>query len=126
MALFDNVTFNYYSVTMGRTIVPDSTEFEKYKLENIQLVKRWLPYITELEEGGIDKAVCLMIETDYYDSQTMNGGNDEAIASESVSGHSVSYGSSQQTKLTELNAKSTEEKKVDKLRLFCRLNWGVK
>lgn len=126
MALFDNVTFNYYSVTMGRGIVPNSTEFDKYKLENIQLVKRWLPYITELEENGIDKAVCLMIETDYADAQTLNGSDDGAISSESVSGHSVSYGSSKQTKLVELNAKSTEARKVEKLRLFCRLSWGVK
>lgn len=126
MAQFDNVTYTYYSSTMGRSIIPSEDVFNKYKLENIQLVKRWLPYITELEENGIDKATCLMVEVDYTDAQTLNGEDVGSIASESVGGHSVSYGSAKQTKLTELNAKSTEQKKVEKLKLFCRCSWGVK
>lgn len=126
MAMFDNVNYTYYSSTMGRSIVPDSATFDKYKLENIQLVKKWLPYIEELETSGIDKAVCLMVEVDYQDEQIMSGSDEMAITSESVGGHSVSFGSVKQTKLNEMNAKSTEQKKVEKLKLFCNCYWGVK
>lgn len=126
MANFENVTFEYYSETLGRTIVPNAEEFNKLKLENVQLMKGWLPYLEELEEGGIDKAVCLMIEVEYSDNQILNGESDNAISSENIGGHSISYGSAQKTKLEELNTVSTMQKKYDKAKLFCHFFIGVK
>lgn len=126
MATFDNVTYTFYSDEMGRAVIPTEQEFDALALINIQTVKKLLPYIEELEENGIDKAVCLMCEVDYQDAQTTNGESAGAITSESLGGHSISYGSVERNKLMELNAKSTEAKKIDRLKLYCSLNIGVK
>lgn len=126
MAMFDNVTYTYYSSTMGRSIVPNETEFNKLKLENIQIMKGWLPYLEELEDGGIDKAVCLMIEVEYADNQILNGESAGSVSSETIGGHSISFGSTQKTKLEELNTVSTMQKKYDKAKLFCHFLVGVK
>lgn len=126
MATFDNVTYTYYSDTLGRAVVPNETEFNALKLLNIQLFKKWLPYCTELEENGIDNAVCMMIETEYQDNQIVKGLDDSAVSSESVGGHSYSYGSTAKNKLEELNAVSTEKKKYEVAKLFCSFDFGVK
>lgn len=126
MAQFDNVTYTYYSDTLGRAVIPTEADFNALKLENIQLMKSWMPYVTEKEEGGIDKAVCLMIEVDYTDNQIVNGNNSSAINSESVNGHSVSYGSTTRTELERKNAKSTYERKIDKAKLFLSFDLGVR
>lgn len=125
MALFDNVNYQFYSETLGRAIIPNSEEFDALKLENVQTMKRLLPYIEELEENGIDSAVCLMIETDYKNNQLKEGQTAAAIASESLGGHSVSYGSNAVTKQTELDAISTDQAKIKAIKLFCALNIGV-
>jgi len=126
MAQFENVTYTYYSDTLGRAVVPTEADFNALKLENIQLMKNWMPYITEKETNGIDSAVCLMIEIDYIDNQLLSGNSDNAIASENIAGHSISYGSNERNKLVELNGMSTLNKKLCKARLFCSFDLGVK
>lgn len=128
MAQFDNVNYTYYSDTLGRAIIPTAEDFNALKLENIQLMKSWLPCIKERqgEDFGIDAAVCLMIEVDYQDTQTLNGGSASAISSESIGGHSVSYGTTAKNKLEELNALSTKARKLEKVKLFCDVETGVK
>lgn len=126
MANFGKVTYTQYSSVLGRAIVPDETTFNSLKLLNIQLMKSWLPYVEEKETDGIDNAVCMMIETEYVDNQLQNGQSDNSIASESVNGHSISYGSTSRTKLEELNAKSTDQKKLDVAKLFLIFNIGIK
>lgn len=126
MALFDNVTYTYYSSTLGRALIPNSDVFNSFKLENVQLMKTWLPYVEEREENGIDSAVCMMIETDYLDNQLLNGESSNAVASESLGGHSVTYGTTAKTKLEELNARSTTDKKIERAKLFVTFNTGVR
>lgn len=126
MAQFDNVNYTFYSDTLGRAVVPTADEFDALKLENIQQMKRLLPYIVELEENGIDSAVCLMIETDYKNSLLKSGNAAGAIASETLGGHSVSYGGGAQNKIIELDAKSTDAQKMQAIKLFCSLNIGVR
>lgn len=125
MADFTQVTFEYYQETLGKSVIPNETEFNKYKLENIQLMKSWLPYVLERSENGVVSATCLMIEVDYVDSQLLNGESDNSVSSESVNGHSISYGSTAKTELEKLNAKSTADRKMDKARLFLYFDNGV-
>ena len=65
---FDNVTYTFYTATLGRSAVPSADVFNSYKLENVQYIKPMLPFLIEREENGIDSAVCMMIEVDYKES----------------------------------------------------------
>ena len=121
--MFENVTYDFYSDTLGRAEIPDVETFERFKLMNVQKMKCLLPYVEEREENGIDSAVCMMIEVDYRSEKTMN--QESSVASESVSGHSISFDNAAKNKEVELNAKSIEEKKIEAIRLFCYLNVGV-
>lgn len=126
MAQFDNVNYTYYSSTLGRAVIPTEADFNRFKLENVQLMKTWLDYVEEREENGIDNAVCLMIEVDYEDNQLLTGNDERAINSESVDGHSVSYNSTARNKLEELNAECTLRRKMEKANLFVSFNTGVR
>lgn len=130
MALFENVTYDFYSDVLGRAIIPDEETFEKLKLLNVQKMKCLLPYLEEREENGIDSAVCMMMEIDYRNETASSGagGNSASgsvISSESVNGHSVSFDNAARIKELELDAKGTEERKLDVIKLFCYLNVGM-
>ena len=122
--MFENVTYDFYSDTLGRAIIPTENDFNAFKLQNIQEMKKLLPYLEALEINGIDSAVCLMIEVDYEADYNLKN-NSSILASESVTGHSVSFDNTIKSKEIELNAKSIEIKKMDRIKLFCRLCVGV-
>lgn len=124
LAMFEKVTYDYYSNDLGRAIIPDEETFNKYKLENIQFVKQRLPWIMETEENGIDSAVCLLIEIDYKKDAAMEPGAG-IVSSESVSGHSISFDNTAAAKIIEQNAKPIETQKLDAIRLFCYIDVGV-
>ena len=90
MARFDNVTYTHYSSDLGRAIVPDAATFDTYKLENILYVESLLNdgLIKERKAGGIDDAVCMMIEESYNAAQIESGSIGGAITSESIGGYS--------------------------------------
>ena len=105
--MFENVNFAFYSGELGRTAIPDEETFNQYALKNRQFVKNLVDdgLIVEREDGGIDKAVCMMIEEDF-----IVGGDDRATTSESVSGYSWSG-----------TQKSLEAKKHSWLKAFCHV-----
>lgn len=121
--MFENVTYNFYSNDLGRSVVPDEETFNKYKLENVQLLKSILDYVIEREENGIDSAICLMIEKDYENELVLSS-DSSLVASESLSGHSISFDNSVKAEELKLNNKSLEEKKMNALKLFCYLDTG--
>ena len=123
---FENVNYTYYTEELGRSLIPNETEFNNLKFLNVELMKSWLPYVIEREPGDIDKAVCMMMETEYKDNLLLSGKSADAITSESVLGHTVSIGSTSKTKLEELNAKSTEAKKLNMAKVFLYFSIGVK
>lgn len=127
MADYTKVTYNYYCDTLGRAVVPSLEEFDALKLPNIQKMKHFedMGIVEETEENGIISAVCMMIEADYKNNMLLSGASGAAIASESLGGHSVSYGSTAQNKQNELDAKSLDAQKIEAIKLFCRLNVGV-
>lgn len=127
MANYTQVTYTYYSDTLRRAVVPTAEEFDALKLENVQKMKHFedLGVVEELEENGIISAVCMMIEADYKNNLLKSGASAAAIASESLGGHSISYGSTALNKQNELDAKSADAQKIDAIKLFCRLNIGV-
>jgi len=127
MADYTRVTYTYYSDTLGRAVVPTADEFNALKLENVQQMKHFedIGVVEEYEENGIINAVCLMIEADYKVNALKSGATAAAIASESLGGHSVSYGSTALNKQNELDAKSVDAQKIAAIKLFCRLNIGV-
>ena len=127
MALFDNVTYTYYTGTLGRTKVPSEAVFNEYKLENVLYLKSLLNdgLIKEREPGGIDDACCMMIEESYNAAQIESGNAGGAITSESIGGYSYSKSSKAADIQAEKNAKSTAEKKYKWLSLYCDILNGV-
>ena len=128
MALFDNVNYTHYSSDLGRAIVPDAATFDTYKLENVLYVESLLNdgLIKERKAGGIDDAVCMMIEESYNSAQIESGSTGGAITSESISGYSYSKSSKAADIQIEKNAKSTAEKKYKWLSLYCDILNGVR
>ena len=128
MAQFDNVNYTHYSSDMGRAIVPDAVTFDAYKLENVLYVESLLNdgLIKERKAGGIDDAVCMMIEESYNAAQIESGSTGGAIMSESISGYSYSKSSKAADIQIEKNAKSTAEKKYKWLSLYCDILNGVR
>ena len=123
--MFENVTYTFYSDTLGRSDVPTEAEFNKYKLENLFFVKRLLGdgLIVEREERGVDSAVCMMIEVDYKAAQIATG---EALpaSSESIGSFSHSENTKAYDTQVELNAKSVEQQKYRVLSLSCDITAG--
>ena len=108
--MFENVNFAFYSGAFGRTAIPDEETFNQYALKNRQFVKTLVDdgLIVEREDGGIDKAVCMMIEEDF-----IAGGDDCQITAESVGSYSWSG-----------TQKSLEAKKYAWLKAFCFIATG--
>lgn len=127
MADYTQVTYTYYTETLGRAVVPNEQEFNALKLPNVQTMKHYeeIGVVEELENNGIISAVCMMIEAEYSNNQLKQGESPSSIASESLGGHSVSYGSSALNKQVELDAQSLDAQKIGAIKLFCRLNIGV-
>ena len=128
MALFDNVTYTHYSSDLGRAIVPDAATFDAYKLENVLYIESLLNdgLIKERKAGGIDDAVCMMIEESYNAAQIESGSTGGAITSETISGYSYTKSSKAADIQIEKNAKSTAEKKYKWLTLYCDILNGVR
>ena len=127
MALFDNVTYTFYSTTLGRSEVPNETEFDKYKLENELFVKRLYNdgFLFERETNGIDSAVCMMIEADYHAAQ-IAAGETAPVSNESIGGYSYSGSSKEYDMYIDKNAKTTEAIKYKWLGLYCDITSGVR
>ena len=127
MALFDNVTYTYYTGTLGRTKVPSEAVFNDYKLQNVLYLKSLLNdgLLKEREAGGINNACCMMIEEDYCAAQAQAGA-DDVQTSESIGGYSYTASSKASELAIEKNAKSTAEKKYEWLSLYCDILNGVR
>ena len=112
MEPFDNVTYDFYSRELGRAVIPSETEFNEYRLKNVQFVKGLFDdgLIAEREADGIVKAICMMIEAEYR-----AGGDDSITTSESIGGYSWSG-----------SKKSLEAKRYEYLKLFCHITGGVR
>lgn len=125
MALFDNVTYEYYTETLGRHEVPDADAFNKYKLENVMYLKGLYNdgLIIEREPGGIDAACCMMIEESYKGAE-IAAGNSNTPASENIGGYSYSVSTKASDLQQEKDAKSTDAKKYKWLGLYCYIMNG--
>lgn len=124
--MFENVNYTYYSETLGRAIIPDEPTFNKYVLENeMEFKNLWnLGIVREVEKDGIAKAVCMMIEVQFIDEQTIKGEGDVGVASESISGYS--YSLSDLAKMTQTqNFNTTSAKKLKWIELFCSITRGI-
>lgn len=127
MALFDNVTYTFYTETLGRSEVPNADAFNKYKLENVLYLKGLVNdgLIIEREPNGIDAACCMMIEEDYKAAEIATGAANVAT-SETIGGYSHSSSAKAYEIQTEKDAKSTAEKKYKWLGLYCEIMSGVR
>lgn len=121
---YENVTYTFYT-SLGRSAIPTQAEFDKYALENKLYVDTMLPFITERNENGIDSAVCLMCEVDYLEAQAINTAN-LSKKSESLDGYSYTLDSGEKERIQSANFKTTAEKKLYWLGLFCEIYGGVK
>ena len=131
--MFENVNYIFYSDTLGRSAVPSEADFNCFALENKLFVKQLITdgvIIGEVEEHGVDKAVCMMCEEDYiaYVAQHGNNGDENStLASESVAGYSCSYDNTTRNKAIELNAKSASERKYMWISFYCNIcnGWRI-
>jgi len=121
---YENVTYTFYT-SLGRSAIPTKAEFDKYALENKLYVDTMLPFITERNENGIDSAVCLMCEVDYLEAQAINTAN-LSKKSESLDGYSYTLDAGEKEIIQDANFKTTAEKKLYWLGLFCEIYGGVK
>lgn len=129
--MFENVNYNFYTTTLGRSAVPDEADFSNYADDNKMFMKRLVAdgIVTEREENGLDIAVCRMIEIDYLTAQEASGAaaeNGGSVASESINGYSYSYDKTAQQEAVKLNAKSAAAKKIDIIKLYNDYDAGVR
>lgn len=128
--MFENVTYSFYTETLGRSAVPESA-FDLLADDNKMFVKQLIVdgIVKEREENGIDIAVCRMIEIDYLTEQEASGAATESggsVASESINGYSYSYDKTAQQEAVKLNTKSAAEKKIDIIKLYNDYDAGVR
>ena len=127
--MFENVNYNFYKDTLGRSVIPDEATFNFYADDDKMFMKKLLldGVVSEREENGVDIAVCRMIEIDYQAVQEASGASESggALASESINGYSYSYDRTAQQESAKLNAKSTATKKVDIIKLYNNWHAGV-
>jgi hypothetical protein len=126
--MFENVTYNFYTNTLGRSAVPTEADFNRYADDNKMFVKQLVNdgIVTEREENGIDTAVCRMIEIDYLTEQEASGASESGgVSSESINGYSYSYDRTAQQESARLNAKSAAAKKINIIKLYNDYNAGV-
>ena len=121
---YENVTYTFYT-SLGRSAIPTQVEFDKYALENKLYVDTMLPFITERNENGIDSAVCLMCEVDYLEAQAINTAN-LSKKSESLDGYSYTLDTGEKERIQDANFKTTAEKKLYWLGLYCEIYGGIK
>ena len=121
---YENVTYTFYT-SLGRSAIPTQVEFDKYALENKLYVDTMLPFITERKENGIDSAVCLMCEVDYLEAQAINTAN-LSKKSEALDGYSYTLDAGEKERIQDANFKTTAEKKLYWLGLFCEIYGGIK
>lgn len=128
--MFENVTYSFYTETLGRSAVPSEADFNRYADDNKMFMKQLIAdgMVKEREENGIDIAVCRMIEIDYTTEQEASGAaaeNGGSVASESINGYSYSYDKTAQQEAVKLNAKSSAAKKINIIKLYNDYNAGV-
>ncbi len=128
--MFENVTYSFYTETLGRSVVPSEADFNRYADDNKMFMKQLIAdgMVKEREENGIDTAVCRMIEIDYTTEQEASGAaaeNGGSVASESINGYSYSYDKTAQQEAVKLNAKSSAAKKINIIKLYTDYRAGV-
>lgn len=128
--MFENVTYTFYSDTLGRSAVPTEAEFNLYADDNKMFLKRLVNdgMVMERKENGLDIAVCRMIEIDWQTAQEASGAvaeNSGSMANESINGYSYSYDKTVQQEAVKLNAKSAAAKKIEIIKLYNDYDAGV-
>ena len=126
--MFENVNYNFYKNTLGRSVIPDEATFNFYADDDKMVMKKLLldGVVSEREENGVDIAVCRMIEIDYLTEQEASGASESGgVSSESINGYSYSYDKTAQQEAVKLNAKSAAEKKINIIKLYNDYNAGV-
>lgn len=129
--MFENVNYNFYKNTLGRSVIPDESAFSFYADDNKMFMKQLVNdgIVREREKDGIDIAVCRMIEIDYLTAQEASGAAAESggsVASESINGYSYSYDKTAQQEAVKLNAKSAAAKKIEVIKLYNDWRAGVR
>ena len=117
-------TWEYYSETLGRSVIPDEATFTRFALAP----SLWLDglytdgLVVQKEDDGYICAVCMMAEEDYKASLAEGDGG-QVLAGESLGDYSWSGGSSS-------DGLSQEERvarqRMKWLRLYCYVVPGVR
>ena len=114
--MFEHVTYNFYSDTMGRAVIPDENTFNRHKTEAIVFVKTKLPFISPAEDNGIDKAACMIAE-ELYKADKSKTADGRIETSRSIEGFSQSFDVSK--------VQTLYERQMFWLRTFCTVSTGL-
>lgn len=115
--MFEKVTYEFYTDTMKRSIVPDEATFETFKEQMELRFLKIAQFITgEAVEDGKDKTVCMWIE-EAFKAETSGIADGAKLNSESLGGYSRSFDNS---------ALLSYSDKLNKwLYLYCFVDIGV-
>lgn len=114
--MFEHVTYNFYSDTMGRAVIPDETAFNRHKTEAIVFVKTKLPFISPAEDDGISKSTCMITE-ELYKADKNKTADGRIETSRSIEGFSQSFDVSK--------VQTLYERQMFWLRAFCTVSTGL-
>lgn len=113
----DDLTYEYYTDTLGRSLIPDEDTFNSYLLDvDLEYAKIENYIFDEKVEDAELKAGCLIIEALYKADKT-NTADGKVVTSRSIEGWSQSYDIS--------NAKSIESQIESIWGKFFYLDTGV-
>lgn len=127
--MFDNVTYEFYTNVLKRSIIPTQEEFDSHAMLNIAYYESLnsVYVITPHSENGIDSAICMMCEVDYQTDKALTGEeNSGRVSGVSVGSVSESYDKSYANAVIAANVKPAELQKMDYLKLFCHVYCGVR
>lgn len=114
--MFENVTYTFYSVTMGRSTVPDESTFNSFKEEMELRFRKVSQFVTgEATENGIDKTVCMWIE-EAYKAESSGVKDGVKVSSETLGSYSRSFDNSEKA--------SYSAKLNSWLNLYCYVDAG--
>lgn len=120
---FSEATWEYYSETLGRSVIPDEATFTRYVLYPELLIDDLYvdSLIAQKEDGGFVNAACMMAEEEYVASLAESSGG-ATLASESLGDYSYSVNTPGEEGFVD----STSKRKCYQwLRMYCWLFTGV-
>ena len=119
-----DATYEYYTETLGRSVIPDEATFTRFVLAPSLYVDSLYVdgLVAQKDEGGFVSAVCMMAEEAYKASLAESTGG-QKLTGESLGDYSYTVA---QDGLSTDGTSTGGKRGLDWLRLYCWLFVGVR